>query len=273
MAADSIITQKIGPLSGGVWLAVIGVGLGLGYYLRNRASNGGVATVVSPTAGTGGVSGTGPGGWSATTAPDATAPTPPVTAPLWAVGALAWLLTHNYDAALSDSAIRKYLASQPLTAQEQAIMNAVLSGYGPPPEVLPPTGVDVSPIVPPASTPLPSPVGITQYASFVRDYVTGVIFGVSSSGNRTALSGTDWAAQTHKGSIYSINNPYSASKPTPPPVPKTNNRRYTVRSGDNLSSIAARYYGWSDWTKIYNANRNIIRNPNMIYQGQVLVIP
>lgn len=46
---------------------------------------------------------------------------------------------------------------------------------------------------------------------------------------------------------------------------------YTVKSGDSLSSIAAKY-GMS-WRTIYNNNKNIIgNNPNKIYVGQKLRI-
>ncbi len=56
-----------------------------------------------------------------------------------------------------------------------------------------------------------------------------------------------------------------------PPVPKT----YTVQKGDCLWSIAKRFYGrGSDYTKIYNANKKTIgSNPNLIYPGQVFIIP
>ena len=49
---------------------------------------------------------------------------------------------------------------------------------------------------------------------------------------------------------------------------------YTVRSGDTLWSIAQHYYGSGDlWPRIYNANRNLIANPNLIYPNQVLYVP
>ena len=51
-------------------------------------------------------------------------------------------------------------------------------------------------------------------------------------------------------------------------------RTYTVKRGDTLWAIARRYYGsGSKYPKIFNANRNKIRNPNLIYPGQVFVIP
>lgn len=49
---------------------------------------------------------------------------------------------------------------------------------------------------------------------------------------------------------------------------------YTVRPGDTLSTIAQRIYGHSGaWRRIYHANRSKIRNPNLIFPGQVLRVP
>lgn len=51
-------------------------------------------------------------------------------------------------------------------------------------------------------------------------------------------------------------------------------RRYRVRPGDTLSTIAARFYGSSRyWTGIYWANKSTIHYANIIYVGQVLAIP
>ncbi|MBZ0282472.1 MAG: DUF6531 domain-containing protein [Anaerolineae bacterium] len=47
-----------------------------------------------------------------------------------------------------------------------------------------------------------------------------------------------------------------------------------VESGDSLWRIAQQVYGDGNrWGEIYNANRNIIRDPNLIYAGQTLSIP
>lgn len=49
---------------------------------------------------------------------------------------------------------------------------------------------------------------------------------------------------------------------------------YTVKKGDTLSGIAKAFYGNSSkWTLIYNANKDKIKNSNLIYPGQVLTIP
>ena len=51
-------------------------------------------------------------------------------------------------------------------------------------------------------------------------------------------------------------------------------RRYTVRPGDTLSSIAVRFYGNpADWKWLYQANRSVIHNPNVIVPGEVLNVP
>lgn len=51
-------------------------------------------------------------------------------------------------------------------------------------------------------------------------------------------------------------------------------KTYTVKAGDSLWAIAAKYYGsGAQYAKIYNANTDQISNPNLIYPGQVLTIP
>ncbi|WMI81602.1 LysM peptidoglycan-binding domain-containing protein [Anaerotignum sp. MB30-C6] len=56
-----------------------------------------------------------------------------------------------------------------------------------------------------------------------------------------------------------------------PPKPK----QYTVAKGDSLSKIARKVYGdASKWPKIYEANKSMIgKNPNLIFPGQVYVLP
>ncbi|MCW5519752.1 LysM peptidoglycan-binding domain-containing protein [Aureitalea sp. L0-47] len=50
--------------------------------------------------------------------------------------------------------------------------------------------------------------------------------------------------------------------------------QHTVESGESLSKIAKHYYGDPmKYTAIFNANRNILDNPDLIHPGQDLVIP
>lgn len=49
---------------------------------------------------------------------------------------------------------------------------------------------------------------------------------------------------------------------------------YKVKSGDTLSHIALQFYGSAvRWREIYEANKDVIKNPGMIYPGQELTIP
>jgi nucleoid-associated protein YgaU len=51
-------------------------------------------------------------------------------------------------------------------------------------------------------------------------------------------------------------------------------KTYTVVQGDSLSKIAKREYGdASKWRQIYQANRDVIENPDLIEPGQNLIIP
>lgn len=53
-----------------------------------------------------------------------------------------------------------------------------------------------------------------------------------------------------------------------------NSDTYTVVKGDSLSKIAKRYYGKaSRWKAIFEANRDQISDPDLIYPGQTLRIP
>lgn len=50
--------------------------------------------------------------------------------------------------------------------------------------------------------------------------------------------------------------------------------RHTVASGESLSKIAKHYYkDASKYHAIFNANKNILSNPDVIHPGQELVIP
>ncbi|MBA3498351.1 MAG: LysM peptidoglycan-binding domain-containing protein [Gemmatimonadota bacterium] len=49
---------------------------------------------------------------------------------------------------------------------------------------------------------------------------------------------------------------------------------YTVVPGDSLSKIAKRFYGDAkEWKRIYEANKDAIDNPDLIYPGQTFTIP
>lgn len=48
---------------------------------------------------------------------------------------------------------------------------------------------------------------------------------------------------------------------------------YTVEDGDTMATIAIAAYGTSNYQPIFNANRNVITNPNDLAPGLVLALP
>jgi nucleoid-associated protein YgaU len=49
---------------------------------------------------------------------------------------------------------------------------------------------------------------------------------------------------------------------------------YEVKPGDSLSKIAKRGYGNANkWPQIFEANKDVLKDPNKIYPGQKLKIP
>ena len=51
-------------------------------------------------------------------------------------------------------------------------------------------------------------------------------------------------------------------------------QEYVVKSGDSLSKIAKQFYGDAkEWKRIYDVNRETIKNPDLIHPGQKLYIP
>ena len=64
-----------------------------------------------------------------------------------------------------------------------------------------------------------------------------------------------------------------AAIPVDTPV-STDGKRYTVVAGDSLSRIAQREYGdANEWHRIFEANRDSIKDPDLIHPGQSLAIP
>lgn len=63
--------------------------------------------------------------------------------------------------------------------------------------------------------------------------------------------------------------------PEPPPEePKPKFEVYEIKSGDTLGAIAKKYYGKASlYTRIHEANKELIPDANKIYPGQKIQIP
>ena len=67
----------------------------------------------------------------------------------------------------------------------------------------------------------------------------------------------------------------SVAKATPAPdATKGGTQEYTIQLGDTLSRLAQKHYGDAlKWPKIFEANKQTVKNPNYIFVGQKIVIP
>lgn len=117
----------------------------------------------------------------------------------WARAGVNYLIAQGYDAALADTAIRKYLASTQLTIAENAMVILVLAKYGAPPVLLPnppplPTIPTPPPVTqpPPVTNPPPTPVpGTNNRWQTVTPWPTktSTLWGISE---RWYGRGADW---------------------------------------------------------------------------------
>lgn len=58
------------------------------------------------------------------------------------------------------------------------------------------------------------------------------------------------------------------------PTPADDVQYYTIESGDSLSKVAKEFYGNAmDYTKLFEANKEVIEDPDLIYPGQKIRIP
>lgn len=151
--------KQIGPLPLGAWVAAVAGGLGIMVYHKKNAAAAVPTTPGVDTSGTPGVGTGAVGGYVDTSTPT---PTTPDTGAItdnnsWGRQATNFLIAQGYDPAVSDSAVRKYLASSSLSVTEYALIKVALLKFGTPPEglaVLPPDA-PVTPVAPPVSVPGP----------------------------------------------------------------------------------------------------------------------
>ena len=81
-----------------------------------------------------------------------------------------------------------------------------------------------------------------------------------------------------KADLSNVQSGSSSTAPAPAPQPADiaapAARTYTVKAGDSLSKIAKHEYGdAAQWHKIYEANRDVIKNPDLIQPGWTLKLP
>jgi nucleoid-associated protein YgaU len=78
----------------------------------------------------------------------------------------------------------------------------------------------------------------------------------------------------HRESSPDFSDVRGGSSSSAPSVRTDQERKITVQAGDSLSKIAKRELGDAKkWPEIYEANRDQIKNPDLIHPGQVLTLP
>ena len=116
----------------------------------------------------------------------------------------------------------------------------------------------------------------------IFDKNDGSIFGGKSKGKSTGSTGgsADFSDATPGSSTPASDTPradfsdVTSGESTEAPARASTGTTYTVKSGDSLSKIAKAQYGdASKWKRIYEANREKIKNPDLIYPGQEFTIP
>jgi nucleoid-associated protein YgaU len=117
----------------------------------------------------------------------------------------------------------------------------------------------------------------------VKDYIEAENPGVENlevnvQDSIATLSGSADSAQAMEkavlmtGNIQGISEVKADNLSAPAATEKV--EYYVIKSGDTLSGIAAKFYGkGSLYPRIFEANREVIKNPDLIYAGQKIRIP
>ena len=107
-----------------------------------------------------------------------------------------------------------------------------------------------------------------------RDYSTKVvtISPVVEGTSEIVAAKSDNASQVKQNSTSQPQSATVTKERDTSTAPKA--KTHTVRSGDTLWALAVKYLGdGSKYTEIYDANKDKISDPNLIYVGQILSIP
>lgn len=132
MADGLELGKKVGPLPMGAWIAVVGGGLALAYFV-NRGQSAEPQLAAEPGVGTGLI----PAGAGVEPLPSTEANETASTNAQWEQTVSNWLIAQGHDPGVSSNAVRKYLSGETLTLQEQSLINLALIVHGTPPEPLP----------------------------------------------------------------------------------------------------------------------------------------
>ena len=92
--------------------------------------------------------------------------------------------------------------------------------------------------------------------------------------NKTKAVAADEKAKSVSKTVAISTDKASAAPVKSTQTVSATSQQYIVKGGDTLARLSEHFYNSADkWQKIYEANRDTVKNPNYIYVGQRLTIP
>lgn len=260
----SAITQGAKNIPPMVWVIAIGGGLGLSYVMsRRKTTTPSTADTGPPTAlvytGTGGGTGT-------VDTPSSTTTGGPTTNEEWANRAKNFLIGRGNDGGLVNTAVDKFISSQALTPQEQALISQAITGVGPPPLPMPPvtgstpptqTGGGFNP-----ATPIPGRTGIVTKSITSGESLQGTQYTVKAGDKITDIASRAYGVSDPGSVLYGSDQIYNANW-------------FSIKDGKNLDAGTVLYIPVIDTNDIPHMGRISLgggsgQNPSSV-QNQWLI--
>lgn len=275
-SVGNAFTKKIGPLPGFAWvLIIVGVAYGV-YWFRKRgtASTTGSAALATPVMDSTGFSSAGPA--PGTNNYSGAVQTFPVGQPavstnaMWAKSVTDFLVgTGHYSGSDVSNALSKYLGGSALTDAEKAIVDTAVKQFQTPPEGIVQTAPDV-------------PLNKRWVKFLVFDNPDGSpsqLYGVTPGGVSEGVTYGQWAALgfPRYERIHALAGADAAAAQNTAPKPTTvpgmvsiagAGHSYTLMAGDTPASLALKFYGSADASRITGANPGAAFHP-----GDVITVP
>jgi nucleoid-associated protein YgaU len=106
----------------------------------------------------------------------------------------------------------------------------------------------------------------------VNDFQVTVKDGVATISGEAASAEAKEKAILMVGNLQGVSRVNADNLTAPSPSGKV--EYYVIKSGDTLSAIAQKFYGkGSAYPRIFEANREVIKDPDLIYPGQKIRVP
>jgi LysM repeat protein len=106
----------------------------------------------------------------------------------------------------------------------------------------------------------------------ISDLSVGYDEGIVDLGGKADSADAVEKAVLLAGNVKGVTEVKIDNMVAPPPAPEV--EYYTIVGGDSLSKIAKNFYGNAmDYPKLFEANREVIKDADLIYPGQKIRIP